>query len=262
MRMRARIVRDRRIAKDMELPINLSSAAEGAPMIDFYVLTSPNVQKIFIMLEELELPYRTIKVVVFQGDQFKPEFLKLNPNGKIPVIVDHEGPRGPFTLFESGAILLYLADKTGRFLPTDTVQRFEVLQWLMIQLTGVGPIFGQLTHFKRFAPPGNQYSLSRYQTEVLRIYDVLEQRLGRSPYLGGPEYTVADIATFPWTRTHEWQGVKWDDHPNLGRWFSAIAERPAVNRALAKVDAITSKRDTAKPEDLDRLFGRGAFARA
>lgn len=231
-------------------------------MIDFYVLTSPNVQKIFIMLEELELPYRTIKVDVFQGDQFKPEFLKLNPNGKIPVIVDHEGPGGPFTVFESGAILLYLADKTGRFLPTDTVQRFEALQWLMIQLTGVGPMFGQLTHFKRFAPADNQYSLSRYQTEVLRLYDVLELRLGRSPYLGGPEYTVADIATFPWTRTHEWQGVKWDDHPNLGRWFSAIAERPAVKRALAKIDAITSKRDTAAPQDLDRLFGRGAFARA
>jgi GSH-dependent disulfide-bond oxidoreductase len=231
-------------------------------MIDLYVLTSPNVQKIFIMLEELELPYRTIKVDVFQGDQFNPEFLKLNPNGKIPVIVDHEGPRGPFTLFESGAILLYLADKTGRFLPTDTVQRFEVLQWLMIQLTGVGPMFGQLTHFKRFAPAGNQYSLSRYQTELLRLYDVLEQRLGQSPYLGGPEYTVADIATFPWTRTHEWQGVKWDDHPNLGRWFNAISERPAVKRALAKIDAITSKRDTAKAEDLDRLFGRGAFARA
>lgn len=231
-------------------------------MIDFYVLTSPNVQKIFIMLEELELPYRTIKVDVFQGDQFKPEFLKLNPNGKIPVIVDHEGPGGAFTVFESGAILLYLADKTGRFLPTDTIQRFQVLQWLMIQLTGVGPMFGQLTHFKRFAPAGNLYSLSRYQTEVLRLYDVLEQRLARSPYLGGAEYSVADIATFPWTRNHEWQGVKWDDHPNLGRWFSAIMERPAVKRALAKIDAITSKRDTAAPEDLDRLFGRGAFARA
>jgi GSH-dependent disulfide-bond oxidoreductase len=230
-------------------------------MIDFYVLTSPNVQKIFIMLEELELPYRTIKVDVFQGDNFKPEFVKLNPNAKIPVIVDHEGPKGPFTVFESGAILLYLAEKSGRFLPADVVQRFEVIQWLMIQLTGVGPMFGQLTHFKRFAPTGNEYSLGRYQTETRRLYDVLEQRLGRSPYLGGPEYTIADIATFPWTRNHDWQGVKWDDHPNLGRWFGAISERPAVKRALAKIDAITSSRDTAKPEDLDRLFGRGRFAR-
>jgi len=231
-------------------------------MIDFYVLTSPNVQKIFIMLEELEVPYRTIKVDVFQGEHFKPEFLKLNPNAKIPVIVDHEGPNGPYTIFESGAILLYLADKSGRFLPTDPAQRFEAIQWLMIQLTGVGPMFGQLTHFKRFAPAGNEYSLSRYQTEVRRLYDVLEQRLDRSPYLGGADYTVADIATFPWTRNHDWQGVKWDDHPNLGRWFAAISERPAVKRALAKIDAITSSRDTAKPEDLDRLFGRGRFARA
>jgi GSH-dependent disulfide-bond oxidoreductase len=246
----------------MAVPINISRAcSEVAPMIDFYVLTSPNVQKIFIVLEELELPYRTIKVDVFQGDNFKPEFVKLNPNAKIPVIVDHEGPKGPFAVFESGAILLYLAEKSGRFLPTDRVQRFEVIQWLMIQLSGVGPMFGQLTHFKRFAPTGNEYSLSRYQTEVRRLYDVLEQRLGRSPYLGGPEYTIADIATFPWTRNHEWQGVKWDDHPNLGRWFGVISERPAVKRALAKVDAITSSRDTAKPEDLDRLFGRGRFAR-
>jgi GSH-dependent disulfide-bond oxidoreductase len=232
-------------------------------MIDFYVLTSPNVQKIFIMLEELELPYRTIKIDVFQGEHFKPEFLKLNPNGKIPVIVDHDGPQGrPYTVFESGAILLYLADKGGRFTPTDKAQYFEMLQWLMIQLTGVGPMFGQFTHFKRFAPAGNDYSVSRYQTEVRRLYDLLENRLAQSPYLGGRDYSIADIATFPWTRNHDWQGVKWDDHPHLARWFAAIAERPAVKRALAKVDAITSARDTAKPEDLDRLFGRGRFARA
>jgi GST-like protein len=232
-------------------------------MIDFYVLTSPNVQKIFIMLEELELPYRTFQVDVFKGENLKPEFVKLNPNAKIPVIVDHEGPGGrPYTVFESGAILLYLADKGRRFLPSNTIARFDVLQWLMIQLTGVGPMFGQLTHFKRFAPAGNDYSLSRYQTEVRRLYDVLEQRLGQSPYLGGAEYTIADIATFPWTRNHDWQGVKWEDHPNLARWFGTIAERPPVKRALAKIDAITSARDNAKPEDLDRLFGRGHFARA
>jgi GSH-dependent disulfide-bond oxidoreductase len=232
-------------------------------MIDFYVLTSPNVQKIFIMLEELELPYRTIPVDVFKGENFKAEFVKLNPNAKIPVIVDHEGPGGrPYTVFESGTILLYLAEKSGRFVPKDTIARYDTLQWLMIQLTGIGPMFGQLTHFKRFAPGGNDYSLSRYQTEVRRLYDLLELRLGQSAYLGGPEYTIADIATFPWTRTHDWQGVKWDDHPNLARWFNAIADRPAVKRAIAKIDAITSARDTAKPEDLDRLFGRGRYARA
>jgi GST-like protein len=221
---------------------------EGAAMIDFYVLTSPNVQKIFIMLEELELPYRAIPVDVFKGENFRPEFVRLNPNAKIPVIIDQDGPGGrPYTVFESGAILLYLADKSGRFLPSDTIARFDVMQWLMIQLTGVGPMFGQLTHFKRFAPAGNDYSLSRYQTEVRRLYDLLEQRLGQSPYLGGRDYTIADIATFPWTRNHDWQGVKWEDHPNLARWFAAISERPAVKRALAKIDAITSARDNAKP---------------
>jgi GSH-dependent disulfide-bond oxidoreductase len=231
-------------------------------MIDFYALTSPNVQKIFVMLEELELPYNVIPVDVWKGDQFKPEFLQINPNGKIPAIVDHDGPGGkPYAVIESGAILLYLADKTGRFLPTVPAQRYEVIQWLMIQLTGVGPMFGQLTHFKRFAPAGNDYSLSRYQTEVRRLYDLLEQRLGKSAHLGGPDYSIADIATFPWTRNHDLQGVRWDDKPNLTRWFNAIAARPAVKRALAKVETITSSRDNAKPEDLDRFFGRGRFAR-
>ncbi len=232
-------------------------------MIDFYALTSPNVQKIFVMLEETELPYEPIYVDVWKGDQFKPEFLKLNPNGKIPVIVDHEGPGGkPYTCFESGAILIYLADKTGKFLPKDGTARYDVLQWLMIQMTGVGPMFGQFVHFKRFAPAGNDYAMSRYQTEVLRLYDVLEQRLGQSRFLGGPDYSIADIATFPWTRQHDFMGAKWDTRPNLARWFAAISARPAVKRALAKVETISSVRDQAKPEDVDRFFGRGKFARA
>jgi GST-like protein len=132
----------------------------------------------------------------------------------------------------------------------------------MVQLTGVGPIFGQFTHFKRFAGGGTDYSLSRYQTEVRRLYDLLEQRLGQTAYLGGADYSVADVATFPWTRNHEFQGVKLAEKPNLKRWFDAIAARPAVKRALAKVDVIQSARDTAKPDDLDRLFGRGKYARA
>jgi GSH-dependent disulfide-bond oxidoreductase len=232
-------------------------------MIDFYVLTSPNVQKIFIMLEELELPYRAIPVDVWKGDHFTSEFGALNPNRKIPVIVDHEGPGGkPYTVFESGAILMYLADKTGRFLPADTARRYEVIQWLMIQLTGVGPTFGQVVHFTRFAPPGNDYSVSRHRTEMLRLYDVLETRLSTVPWLGGAEYSIADIATFPWTRNHDAQGVKWADHPNLGRWFDAISARPAVKRALAKVDAVVSSRDIATDEVKDRVFGRGKYARA
>jgi GSH-dependent disulfide-bond oxidoreductase len=232
-------------------------------MIDFYVLTSPNVQKIFIMLEELAVPYRPIPVDVWKGDQFKPEFTALNPNAKIPVIVDHEGPGGkPVTVFESGAILMYLADKFGRFLPTGAAERYEAIQWLMLQLTGIGPTFGQVVHFMRFAPPGNDYSKSRYMTEMLRLYDVLEQRLGRSPYLGGAEYSVADIATFPWTRNHDMFGVKWSERPNLARWFDAIAARPAVKQALAVVDTIKSSRDTASEEDKDRIFGRDRYARA
>jgi GST-like protein len=132
----------------------------------------------------------------------------------------------------------------------------------MVQLTGIGPMFGQFTHFKRFAGDGNDYAVSRYQTEVRRLYDLLEQRLGQSAYLGGADYSVADVATFPWTRAHEFQGIKLAEKPNLARWIGAIAARPAVKRALAKVDAIQTGRDSARPEDLDRLFGRGKFARA
>jgi GST-like protein len=232
-------------------------------MIDLYALTSPNVQKIFIALEELELPYNTKLVDVWKGDQFSPEFLKINPNGKVPAIVDHDGPGGkPYTVVESGAILLYLADKTGKFLPKDTRKRFDVIQWMMIQMTGVGPMFGQWTHFKLMAPKGNDYSVSRYATEVKRLFELLEKRLGEVPYLGGDEYSIADIATFPWTRNHDAQGVKWEDNPNLARWFNAISARPAVKRALEKVGKITSNRDAATDDQKDRLFGRGRYARA
>jgi GST-like protein len=232
-------------------------------MIDLYALTSPNVQKIFIALEELELPYNTKLVDVWKGDQFSPEFLKINPNGKVPAIVDHDGPGGkPYTVVESGAILLYLADKTGKFLPKDTRKRFDVIQWMMIQMTGVGPMFGQWTHFKLMAPKGNDYSVSRYATEVKRLFELLEKRLGEVPYLGGDEYSIADIATFPWTRNHDAQGVTWEDNPNLARWFNAISARPAVKRALEKVGKITSNRDAATDDQKDRLFGRGRYARA
>ena len=233
-------------------------------MIDFYGLTSPNVQKIFLMLEELGLPYKMIPVDVWKGEQYKPEFVKISPNSKIPVIVDHEGPGGkPYTVFESGAILMYLADKTGKFLSKDMAKRYDVIQWLMVQLTGIGPMFGQWTHFKLFAgAAGNEYSMTRYQTEVKRLYEVLEKRLGESAFLGGDEYTIADIATFPWTRNHDMQGVKWEDNPNLARWFKAIDERPAVKAALAKVGAIKSNRDTANDDQKDRFFNRGKYARA
>jgi GSH-dependent disulfide-bond oxidoreductase len=233
-------------------------------MIDLYALTSPNVQKIYIMLEECGLPYTEHFVDVWKGEQYKPEFTKINPNNKIPAIVDHDGPGGkPYTVIESGAILLYLAEKTGKFLPKDMAKKYEVLQWLMIQLTGVGPMFGQWTHFKLFAPKaGNDYSMARYTSEIKRLYEVLETRLGKVPYLGGDEYSVADIATYPWTRNHDAQGVKWEDNPNLARWFNAISERPAVKAALAKISVIKSNRETASEDQKDRFFNRGRYARA
>jgi GSH-dependent disulfide-bond oxidoreductase len=234
-------------------------------MIDLYALTSPNVQKIYIMLEETNLPYKEHFVDVWKGDQYGPDFTKINPNSKIPAIVDQEGPGGkPYTVIESGAILLYLAEKSGKFLPKDPAKRYDVLQWMMVQMTGIGPMFGQYTHFKLFAPKDkdNSYAMARYQTEVKRLYEVLEKRLAKSAYLGGDEYSIADIATFPWTRNHEMQNVKLDEHPNIKRWFNAIAERPAVKAALTKIGAIKSNRDNASEEQKDRFFNRGKYARA
>jgi GST-like protein len=216
------------------------------------------------MLEECGLPYKEHFIDVWKGDQYSPEFSRINPNNKIPAIVDSDGPGGkPYTVIESGAILIYLAEKTGRFLPKDAAARYDVLQWLMIQLTGVGPMFGQWTHFKMFAPKGgSDYAVARYTSELKRLYEVLEKRLGQVPYLGGQDYSIADIATFPWTRNHDAQGVKWDGNPNLARWFSAISERPAVKAAIAKVSAIKSNRDTASDDQKDRFFNRGRYARA
>jgi len=233
-------------------------------MIDFYTLTSPNAQKIYLMLEECEAAYREIFVDVWKGEQFAPEFVALNPNSKIPVIVDHgENGAEPFTVFESGAILMYLAEKHRVFLPADPSSRYEVLQWLMIQLTGVGPMFGQWVHFKLFAPTaGNDYALGRYTSEIRRLTGLLEQRLSHQPYLGGASYTIADIATYPWVRAVVQRGgLDLAQHPHLARWSGAIELRPAVQRALAKIDAIRSSRDSASDDDKDRFFGRGRYAR-
>jgi len=237
--------------------VRLTDPTKEKPMLKFYFSGAPNPTKVALFLEETGLPYEGIPVDTRKGEQHKPEFLAINPNAKLPAIVD-----GDVTVFDSSAILMYLAEKTGRFMPKDMAARFDVIQWLMIQMTGVGPMFGQFVHFKRFAPAGNDYSVSRYQTEVKRLFDVLEYRLGQAAYLGGADYTIADIATFPWTRQHDFMGAKWDDHPNCQRWFDAIAARPAVKSALAKVEKITSVRDNAKPEDMDRFFGRGRYARA
>lgn len=235
-------------------------------MIDFYAMGSPNVVKIYIALEEMELPYQVHPVDVFAGAQFKPDFLAVNPSAKVPVIVDSEGPGGrPYTVFESGAILLYLAEKTGRLLPSERVAKYDAIQWLMVQLTGIGPMFGQYVHFMRFAPAGNDYALSRYRTQARTLCELLEARLAKTPYLGGAEYTIADIATFPWARVvGALLGGTKADYPNLFAWVEKIDARPAVARALAAADEVRGKVtafDKAAPENLDRMFGRGRFAK-
>ncbi len=235
-------------------------------MIDLYAMGSPNVVKIYIALEEMGLPYTVHPVDVFGGEQFKPEFLRLNPLAKVPVITDHEGPGGkPYTLFESGAILLYLAEKTGRFLPKDTVARFDAIEWMMVQMTLVGPMFGQYVHFMRFAPKGNDYALDRYRTQVHRALEAMEKRLAAVPFLGGQSYSIADIATYPWVRNvGTFLGSEAEaDYPKLMAWVATITGRAAVARALAAVEDVRAKTtpfDKAGAEAMDRLFGRGRFA--
>jgi GST-like protein len=237
-------------------------------MIKLYGMGSPNVVKIFIALEELGLPYDVAPVDVFSGKQFDAEFVKLNPNAKVPVIVDSDGPGGkPYTCFESGAILLYLAEKTGKLLSKDVAVKYDAIQWLMTQMSTVGPMFGQHVHFMRFAPAGNDYAKSRYTTQAVRVCEVIEHRLAASPFLGGAEYSIADIAVYPWSRNipallGEPTASKL---PHTMKWVATIGERPAVKAALAKVDAIraaTTAFDKAAAEDLDRVFGRGRFAAA
>jgi GST-like protein len=232
-------------------------------MIDLYALTSPNVQKIFIMLEECGLPYNVKLIDVWNSEQFTPEFTKINPNRKVPAIVDSEGPGGkPYTVIESGAILLYLADKTGKFAPTDKAEYFDMLQWLMLQVASVGPMSGQLVHFSKFAPNDIAYAHSRYRTEVNRLYDLYDQRLATSAYVAGDEYTLADIAAFPWLRNVELLGIDLPKRPHVKAWVEKIAARDAVKRTLAKVAAIKSMRDNATDDAKDRFFGRGKYARA
>jgi GSH-dependent disulfide-bond oxidoreductase len=201
-------------------------------MIDLYTWTTPNGRKVSVMLEELDLPYRVHKIDISKGDQFKPEFVAINPNSKIPAIVDAEGPGGkPLSLFESGAILIYLADKTGKFLSKDPVTRYVTLEWLMFQMGGVGPMFGQTHHFLRAAKEQVPYAIERYSAETRRLYGVLDARLGQSAYLAG-DYSIADIATYPWVARHEWHKVALGDFPHVERWYQAIGARPAVARGM------------------------------
>ena len=230
-------------------------------MIDLYFWTTLNGYKVTIMLEELGLPYNVLPVDIGSGEQFQPEFLRISPNNKIPALVDREGPDGqPISIFESGAILIYLAEKTGRLMPGQPRRRYAVLEWLMFQMASVGPMLGQAHHFRRYAPEPIPYAIDRYTKEAGRIYNVIDRRLAERPYLAGAEYTIADIATFPWLRSHKWQGQELERFPNLKRWFDEIAARPAVERGLA-VLSDRLKRGPISPESWQTLFGDKQFER-
>ena len=201
--------------------------------IDFYTWTTPNGRKVSMALEELGLDYAAHPINITKDEQFAPDFLKISPNNKIPAIVDPQGPDGePISVFETGAILLYLADKTGRLMPEDPRDRNAAMQWLMWQMGGFGPMLGQAHHFRRFAPEQLPYAVNRYSNEARRLYSVLDKRLEAVEYLAG-DYSVADIATFPWAARHEWQGIALEDFPNVKRWFDAIWARPAVEKGMA-----------------------------
>jgi len=201
--------------------------------IELYTWSTPNGRKASVMLEEIGLPYGVHKINIGKDEQFAPEFLAISPNGKIPAIVDSEGPGGRFALFESGAILIYLAEKTGQLLPAEKRARYATIQWLMFQMGGVGPMLGQAHHFMRFAKEKVPYGIERYGKETRRLYGVMDRRLGESAFLAGEGYTIADIATFPWVARYEYHQVELRDFPNVERWYRAIAARPAVVRGMA-----------------------------
>ncbi len=225
-------------------------------MIDLYTWPTPNGHKVHIFLEEVGMPYNVHAINIGTGDQFDPEFLKISPNNKMPAVVDQDGPGGkPYSIFESGAILLYLAEKTGQYLPSDPAGRYDVIQWLMFQMGGIGPMLGQAHHFRMYAPEKIEYAFNRYTNEATRLYRVVDKQLSQHEYLAG-DYSIADMATFPWLRYHENQGQKLEDYPNLKRWYDVLEARPAVQRGLAIL------KDEAKPMD-DKakalLFGKQQY---
>jgi GST-like protein len=223
-------------------------------MIEVYSWATPNGHKVHIMLEECGLPYRVHPVDIGAGEQFDPKFLAISPNNKIPAIVDPDGPGGrPISLFESGAILLYLAGKTGRFLPEDTAGKYETLQWLMFQMGGVGPLLGQAHHFRIYAPEKIPYAIERYTNEAKRLYGVMNRQLARHKYIAGAEYTIADIAIFPWLRSWKNQGIDWVDYPHLKGWFDEIAARPAVQRGVELLS--NQRKPLTDDRSRDVLFG-------
>lgn len=209
-------------------------------MIDLYYWTTPNGHKVSLFLEEAGLPYKVHPINIGQGDQFKPDFLKIAPNNRIPAIVDHSPTDGgaPISLFESGAILLYLAEKTGQFIPKDLRGRQEALQWLFWQMGGLGPMAGQNHHFSQFAPEKIPYAIKRYVEETARLYGVLDRRLADRAFVAGEDYSIADMAIYPWIVSHKWQSQRLEDFPHVQRWFNSIKERPATVRAYELVQKV------------------------
>ena len=229
-------------------------------MIDFYTWPTPNGHKVAIMLEETALAYNTLPIDIQVGEQFDPKFMAISPNHRIPAIVDNDGPGGkPISIFESGAILIYLAEKTGQFMPTDPSARMKVLEWLMFQMGNVGPMFGQCNHFRSYAPEEVPYAVNRYTKEVGRLYGVMDKQLGRGEYLAG-EYSIADIATFSWTLGYKRYGYNMDDYPNVKRWQAALTARPGVSKGM---DLLSEKRRTGGMSDDAKkvLFGDQQYQR-
>lgn len=228
-------------------------------MIDLYYWPTPNGHKVSIYLEETALPYRVVPVNIRKGEQFAPDFLKISPNNRMPAIVDHDGPGGkPLSLFESGAILLYLAEKTGKLMPAETRARYEVVQWLMFQMAGIGPMMGQAGHFRNAAPEKIPYAIDRYTNESHRLFNVMEKRLGEARYLAG-DYSIADIASFPWVRAIKREEGELEKRPNLKRWLEAISERPAVQRGLAVMADLPAQPLTEEERSI--LYGTKQFER-
>ncbi len=203
-------------------------------MYDIYNWPTSNGRKINIAVEELEVEYKIHPIAIGKGEQFSAKFTDLNPNQKIPAVIDRDGPDGkPYTMFESGAILMYLAEKHGKLMPTDKTRRYEVIQWLMFQMGGVGPNLGQTHHFRRAAPEKVPYAIERFTNETRRLWGVMDKRLDDRDWLAADEFSIADIAVFPWAMRHEWQGISLDEFPNMKRWYETIEARPGVKRGLA-----------------------------
>jgi len=229
-------------------------------LIDLYTWPTPNGHKIHIMLEETGLEYRVHPIDIGAGEQFKPDFLAISPNNKIPAMVDQRGPGGkPFALAESGAMLFYLASKTGKFLPADVRERWEVMQWVMFQMGHIGPMLGQAHHFLQYAPEKIEYAMNRYRNEAKRLYRVVDKQVEENEWIAGSEYTIADMSIMPWLRFPERQGVNIDEYPLLKRWRDSILERPAVQRAL-QVLADRPRTEMTK-EQKENLFGATQYAR-